>query len=183
MASEDETRRVVQGQTDPVKTRLVRRDQEPQGQPRPAAPAAEDLNRTRMIMRPKPSTAGPGVDDKATFDADRLVVGWLVVVNGPGRGRFAAVYDGLNSIGRGPNEATVLNFGDDGISREQHAFVTYDFKTQQFYLQHGGKAGIVRLNDQPVLQPMILNDRDTISISQTTLRFVAFCGPHFDWAD
>lgn len=183
MASEDETRRVVEGQNDPVKTRLVRRDEDQKIPARPSAPAVEELNRTRMIMRPTPTTTASAPEVRSGSDTDRLVVGWLVVVNGPGRGRFASIYDGLNSIGRGPNEATILNFGDDGISREQHAFITYDYKTRLFYLQHGGKAGIVRLNDQPVLQPMILNDRDVISISQTTLRFVAFCGPHFDWAD
>ncbi|UYO51043.1 FHA domain-containing protein [Rhodopseudomonas palustris] len=183
MASEDETRRVVEGYGESVKTRLVRRDEEQRVQQQPVAPAADEINRTRMILRPQAAPTTPTSEGKSSSNSDRLIVGWLVVVNGPGRGRFASIYDGLNSIGRGPTEATVLNFGDDGISREQHAFITYDYKTRLFYLQHGGKAGIVRLNDQPVLQPMILNDRDVISISQTTVRFVAFCGPQFDWAD
>jgi hypothetical protein len=181
MASEDETRRISGGQGDPQKTRLVRRDEEKPTELAGKAPVAGGPDKTRVIMRPR----SPSIDQtaKAPSEAERLVTGWLVVVHGPGRGHFAPIYDGLNSIGRGPDQATVLNFGDDGISREQHAFITYDFKTQQFFLQHGGKSAIVRLNEQPVLQPTILKDRDIISISQTTLRFVAFCGANFDWAD
>src|SRR5262249_15630499 len=58
-------------------------------------------------------------------DADP-VAGWLVVVKGPGRGGFRPVYIGMNSIGREVNQRISLSFGDDMISREEHAFIAYD---------------------------------------------------------
>ena len=73
-------------------------------------------------------------------------------------------------------------FGDESISREPHAFVTYDHEQRKFHVSHGGKANVVRLNDDPVLTSQELSAGDTIRIGATTLSFVAFCGPDFDWA-
>ncbi len=118
----------------------------------------------------------------ADVDADP-VAGWLVVVKGPGRGGFRPVYVGMNSIGRDPGQRISLSFGDDSISREEHAYIAYDEEQRQFYLQHGGKANLVRLGGRPVLAPTELNPYDLIRIGKTTLRFVPLCGPHFAWGD
>jgi FHA domain len=179
MVDEERSTRVLRS-TDLEKTRLVRRDA-PKSETG-LTPPVEDEPKTRMAFRPRDESAQE--TEEAVGDGEvRLVAGWLVVVGGPGRGRFAAVYDGMNSVGRGADQATQLNFGDETISRSEHAFVTYDYKDRRFYLQHGGKASIVRLNDQPVLQPMELNSGDTIFLGSTTLRFVALCGSAFDWKD
>jgi hypothetical protein len=80
--------------------------------------------------------------------------------------------------------ATVsLNFGDDSISREEHAYIVYDEETRLFYLQHGKKAGLVRLGTEPVLNPIELKAYDLIRIGKTTLRFVPCCGRVFSWSD
>jgi hypothetical protein len=39
----------------------------------------------------------------------------------------------------------------------------------------------VRLGGKPVLAPTVLNPNDTFRIGNTTFRFVACCGPEFDW--
>ena len=44
-------------------------------------------------------------------------VGWLVVVDGPGRGAAFTIFDGVTQIGRGPSQAVRLDFGDNSISR------------------------------------------------------------------
>jgi hypothetical protein len=93
------------------------------------------------------------------------------------------VYVGMNSIGRDPGQRISLSFGDDSISREEHAYIAYDEEQRQFYLQHGGKANLVRLGGRPVLAPTELNPYDLIRIGKTTLRFVPLCGPHFAWGD
>jgi hypothetical protein len=111
------------------------------------------------------------------------VAGWLVVVKGPGRGNFCPIFVGMNSIGRDSSQRISLSFGDDSISREEHAFVTYDEEQRCFYLQHGGKSNLVRLGSSPVLSPTELKPNDIIRIGRTMLLFVPFCGPDFSWTD
>ncbi|MDX2205381.1 MAG: FHA domain-containing protein [Hyphomicrobiaceae bacterium] len=111
------------------------------------------------------------------------VAGWVVVVKGPGRGGFRPVFVGMNSVGRDDSQRVCLNFGDDSISREEHAFITYDDEQRVFYLQHGGKSNLVRLGEQPVLMPAELKANDVIRIGKTVLRFFPCCGPGFSWSD
>jgi hypothetical protein len=107
----------------------------------------------------------------------------VVVVKGPGRGSFCPVFVGMNSVGRDVSQRVSLTFGDDSISREEHAFITYDEEQRCFYLQHGGKSNLVRLGGQPVLSPTELKPNDLIRIGRTTLLFVPCCGPDFSWTD
>ncbi len=118
----------------------------------------------------------------ADTDADP-VAGWLVVVKGPGRGGFRPIYVGMNSIGRDVGQRISLSFGDDSISSEEHAYIAYDEEARRFFLQHGGKANLVRLGGRPVLAPTELNAYDLIRIGKTSLRFVPLCGPDFAWGD
>lgn len=111
------------------------------------------------------------------------VVAWIVVVKGPGRGGFRPVHVGMNSVGRAPSQRICLDFGDESISREEHAFITYDDEQRTFYLQHGGKSNLVRLGDKPVLQPAELKAGDQFRIGNTTFRFFPCCGPDFNWSD
>jgi hypothetical protein len=116
------------------------------------------------------------------IDADP-VAGWLVVVKGPGRGGYRPIFVGMNSVGREANQRISLSFGDDMISREEHAFIAYDEEARRFYLQHGGKANLVRLGGRPVLSPTELQPYDLIRNGKTTLRFIPLCGPEFSWGD
>ena len=110
-------------------------------------------------------------------------VGWMIVVKGPGRGACFTLGAGASKIGRGEDQPVRLNFGDTSISRDNHAVVAYDDEQRKFFLGHGGKANLVRLNDMPVLATEPLADADLIRIGETTLRFVALCGPEFSWED
>jgi len=74
-----------------------------------------------------------------------------------------------------------LDLGDTSISREQHAAIAYDEEANGFFLGHGGKSNIVRLNGRPVLSTEDLQNGDMIRIGETTLRFVALCGDAFVW--
>lgn len=107
--------------------------------------------------------------------------GWLVVTKGPGRGASFALLPGIAQIGRGADQAISLDFGDRAISREQHAVVAYDPKIGKFYLGHGGKSNIIRLNDRPVLSTEEMAHGDVVSIGETVLRFAAFCDHSFVW--
>ncbi len=110
-------------------------------------------------------------------------VGWLVVTSGPGRGACVTVTEGLMQIGRNDDQAIQLDFGDTGISRSNHAVIAYDPEDRKCYLGHGGKANLVRLNGKPVLSTVPIACGDIIRISETSMRFKAFCDEGFDWRD
>jgi len=133
----------------------------------------------QTVFVPGHPTGHPG--GAATEAAFNPVVGWLVVVDGPGRGHFRPIFYGQSSIGRGDDMRIAIDFGDQRISREAHAFLVYDEVERKFFVRDNGKSTIVRLNGNAVLTHAELHDRDRISIGETTLLFVALCDQNFDW--
>ena len=134
---------------------------------------------TRVNIRGRPKR----VPAPETDGMDNPVVGWLVIVEGPGKGRALQLGYGSNAIGRGETARVQLDFGDDQISRGGHAIVTYDPRGRKYYVQHGGGKNLTYLNDEPVLTPTELPAHSHISIGATVLRFVPLCGDAFDWQD
>lgn len=112
----------------------------------------------------------------------KFPVGWIVVAEGPGRGESFALMAGMSQIGRGEDQAVQLDFGDNSISRTNHAAIVYDPETHEFLLGHGGKSNIVRLNNKPLISNEALKSGDVIRIGETVLRFVALCDKSFNWA-
>ena len=111
-----------------------------------------------------------------------LPVGWIVLIDGPGRGYCFTLHSGVSQIGRGEDQAVRLDFGDTSISRNNHAAVAYDEEQGKFFLGHGGKSNMVRLNGMPVLSTEEMANGDEIRIGETTLKFIALCGESFSWA-
>ncbi len=173
MASDD-TRKLTD--LDSERTRLVARTG-----PTPAKGTTRNVEeKTKLMARPVPGGGPSSHEESAT---GRLVTGWLVVVSGPGRGRYAPIFDGMNSVGRDPDQVTRVDFGDDAISRSEHAFITYDYVERRFYVHPGGKPNLIRIDDKPVLQPTEIKAGTRISIGHTTFAFASFCGEAFDWQD
>ena len=110
-------------------------------------------------------------------------VGWLVIVDGPGRGHVATLGMGLNSIGRARTERVSLDYGDAMISRTNHGVITFDPRSRKFYVQHGGGTNLTYVNDEPVLAPRDLEPFTHLQMGETVLRFVPLCGPEFSWDD
>lgn len=133
------------------------------------------------IFKPSSATKQGGSSDSDTSLTEDPVVGWLVVVSGPGKGASLKLGFGMNPIGRAQEERVSLNFGDEEISRTGHAVLTYDPKGNKFYLQHGGGVNLTYLGDSPVLQASELKGREIISIGKTQLCFVPFCTSTFVW--
>lgn len=178
----------------------VTRGRDPEPEPDPPAlvqvpqPAmgragARRAGRVKTRLLGFDSTAGANADPFESGQAAptaavvRFPVGWIVVVGGPGRGASFTLFNGVSAIGRGDDQPVKLDFGDTSISRTNHAVVAYDNEQRKFFLGHGGKANIVRLNGKPVLSTEELNNNDLIRIGETTLRFLALCGADFDWTD
>lgn len=173
--------------------------------PSPAGPAPSALARSASEMGSDPSEAlRPGSQRVKTrllgFHSDPagpdplaapaasapsaepfFPIGWIVVVDGPGRGASFTLTAGLSTLGRDPDQTVTLDFGDTAISRDRHVAIAYDEDDNRSYIGHGGKANIVRLNDKPLLSTEELHDGDTIRIGKTMLRFVAFCGDGMSW--
>lgn len=153
---------------------------------RNAAASRARRNRTRLIGFDK--SDGEVVDlfdaqpQAASTERVQFPVGWLLVVEGPGRGHCFALLAGMSQIGRGTDQTVQLDFGDTAISRNNHAAVVFDEEASTFMLGHGGKANIVRLNGKPVISNETLNDGDQIKIGDTTLQLKTLCGEDFNWS-
>lgn len=113
----------------------------------------------------------------------KFPLGWLIVISGPGRGAAFTLFNGVSRIGRGQDQTIPLDFGDNSISRENHAAIAYDQIQNRFYIGHGGKANLVRRNDRPVLATEELSAGDRITIGETILCFVPLCGEDFSWQE
>ncbi len=123
------------------------------------------------------AVASPAAPAQVSFPA-----GWIVVIDGPGRGACFTLHVGVSQIGRGEDQAVRLDFGDTSISRNNHAAVAYDDEQGKFFLGHGGKSNLVRLNGMPVLSTEEMSNGDEIRIGETALKFVALCGEAFTWS-
>ena len=164
--------KTVKREEDDRPTKVVNR-------PLPPAPQSGEEEKTRLVGRRRADEQHP----KENRAMDDPVVGWLVVVEGPGKGQTLQLGYGSNPLGRGATDRVKLDFGDDQISRNGHAVVTYDPRGRKFYVQHGGGTNLTYLGDQPVLAPAELPALGHIGIGNTILRFVPLCGAEFDWQD
>ncbi|MBY6047854.1 FHA domain-containing protein [Vannielia litorea] len=147
----------------------------------PPRDAASDRVRTRLIGFGTEPQSDAFSATAARAEDTRFPIGWLVVVEGAGRGASFTLTSGLSTIGRGADQAICLDFGDTAISRECHAAVAYDEEERRVLVGHGGRSNIVRLNGEPLVSREEMQNGDLIRLGKTTLRFVAFCGPDFDW--
>ena len=145
-----------------------------------APEAGGDPERTRLVGR---GSRAEGEEAEAVGPMDDPPVGWLVVVEGPGKGSVATLGSGVNSIGRDRSERVTLDYGDTMISRSNHGSITYDPRGRKFYVQHGGGKNLTYVDDEPVLAPRELPALTQVQLGETVLRFVPLCGPEFSWED
>ena len=143
---------------------------------RPATPATGVPAKTQAV-RGKPKVV------RSAFHQDP-VVGWLVVVGGPGLGAFRPIYEGNNGIGRSKHQRIPLDFGDDTISSEEQAYIRYDSMDRSFlFVPNLSKTNIVAINDKKPTGALKLELMDVITMGRTQLAFVPFCGEEFDWSE
>lgn len=155
--------------------------------PLPVQPSGGDDERT-ILYRPKtvPSAPAGGADPDAgrpAASAQDPATGWLVVRQGPGRGRALTLGYGMHALGRADDQRLSLPFGDQGISRERHLVVTYDGRGRRFYVSPGAGSGLAYLDGQPILQSQPLESGGVLALGGTELVFVPFCGAGFDWQE
>lgn len=154
----------------------------PTPQPRPVESAEKTAARPEKTVAKSSSAANEGktvgiLSQTIGFDP---VVGWLVCVDGPGKGKDYRLRSEKNFIGRS-NRMDVAITDDNGISRDNHAIVSYNPKNNSFKILQGDGHGLTYLNDDEVLTPMELKRGDIVEIGKTKLMFVPFCGESFKW--
>ncbi len=107
------------------------------------------------------------------------VVGWLVAVDGPDRGKDFRIRAERNFIGRSPSMDIIVN--DDAVSRENHATISFNPTKHTFKLQPGQSRGLIYLNGEEVASPENLSKGDKIKIGTTELLFVPFVDEFYVW--
>jgi hypothetical protein len=147
---------------------------------------AYDASSATQAYRPDGAGARPANDPSVTQGLWQKkhgidpVVGWLVCIAGPDKGRDYRIRSGWNDIGRSPNSAICIA-GDESISRDEHAKLFFDPKQKGFHLASAsGRAGIY-VNGSAVLQTVTLSPYDMVELGGTQLLFVPFCGGSFSW--
>jgi hypothetical protein len=155
---------------DPPTTRVVRRERAPEPVSEEAAP------RTQLVR-------GRKKIERETFAQDP-VVGFLVVVGGPGLGASRPIFEGNNTVGRSSANRIALDFGDDTISTEAQAYIRYDSADRSFlFVPNLAKTNVVSVNDKRPTSAVELKAMDIVTLGRTQVAFVPFCGPEFDWSE
>lgn len=155
---------------------------------RPASPPTLPPPLPQGVMAgppPPPPLPKPGATKRAGAEAlgvqDDPVVGWLVCLAGPDRGRDFRLHAEKNFIGRSPAMDVCLA-GDKTVSRERHALVIFDPKKQVFWAVPGDAAGLVYLNGDIVNAPTQMRQDDLLEMGQTKLVLIPFCGEKYSWS-
>ena len=140
-------------------------------------PVSEEATARTQFVRGKQTIA------RQSFHQDP-VVGWLVIVGGPGLGAHKSIYEGNNTVGRGSSQRISIDFGDDAISTEEQAYIRYEGADRSFlFVPNLAKTNVVAVNDKRPTSAVTLHAMDVITMGRTQLVFVPFCGADFDWAD
>lgn len=117
------------------------------------------------------ASAAPGLDP---------VVGWLVCIDGPERGRDYRIRSERNFIGRAAN-MDIRIAADESISRERHAIITYNPRSGSFSLMPSDAHGLIYHNGEEVMTPVKLAAYDILEIGKSRFHFIPFCGGNFQW--
>ncbi len=163
------------------RTRPVRPGEPPPPPPMPpGVPPVPPNPAAQAAAAPKPgATRRLGQDPSAAGKLDP-VVGWLVCVEGPDRGRDFRLHSEKNFVGRTIGMDVAIQ-NDDTVSREKHGVIVFDPKKLAFWVLPGDASGLVYVNGEIVHSPTQINPDDVLEIGQTKLVLVPFCGPKFNW--
>ena len=107
------------------------------------------------------------------------VVGWLVCVEGPERGRDYRLFTGRNFVGRSLS-AEVSIPSDPGISRENHLSIVFDPRSCRYIMVPGDSAATL-YNGSETNSVTELADGDYITCGSTKLCFIGFCREGRKW--
>lgn len=134
------------------------------------------------------------------------VVGWLVIVEGVGKGQAVPLGYGQNTVGRGDQARRRLSFGlnivlegatqhfnvsnvernEDPQVGRVHFIVTYDGRARRFYVQQSPESTNLTYikggenGEEPIMTPRELKPFDRVQAGATELMFVPLCHRNAD---
>ena len=115
-----------------------------------------DLLRDRSIVRTGEAEQPAAVEIAAPAGP---VTGWLVVLDGPAKGRDLRL----------------------GVGRSFLAVLVYDDEKSAFTLLPGSSQELCYLGGDAVLTPQPLTGGETLRMGSAAMKFVPFCGAEFHW--
>jgi hypothetical protein len=177
---------------DPEATRQFARPEAATSQTPQKQPESEENPKTELWSRGRKRSGGgtqynpfssesSASAGEAAAEGEDPVVGWLVVIKGPGRGKAVRLGNHWNSIGRDADQRARIDFGDGHISRRNHARVNYEPRSRKFMITIGEGINPTYVRGENLLAPTELKTGDRIEIGETELMLVAVCGENFDW--
>ena len=125
-----------------------------------------------------PILSDPDIGDKTigSYEMEkgaRFMVGWLVCITGPERGRDYRLYQGFNRIGRDYG-MDIAVMEDQSLSREAACAVVYDDRSNKFYAVQQ-QSSTAYLNGELLAGAVELSSGDIIKAGQSEFEFIAFC--------
>lgn len=118
-------------------------------------------------------------EDKVSSDVSP-VTGWLVCIDGKHLGEDFRLKAGRNFVGRSSSMDVAIT-KDNSVSRDRHAIVVYEPKSNNFIVQPGEARELCYLNEQPVYTAQDLKCGDKLTLGNTTLMFIPCCSEKFTW--
>ena len=83
-------------------------------------------------------------------------------------------------MGRNPDNRIV--FAKDGqISREKHAFIMYEPKKHEFFIQSGDSSGLTYVNNENIIGAKKIDAYDIIELGGSQFIFIPLCCDRFSW--
>jgi len=150
----------------------------------PSHDAGSEMKTAFDPVREKTEIYHAGMEASGFDPMTDPIVGWLVVVKGPGLGQSVNLGSGMNTVGRDAAERTALPFGDNLISGKDHLRIIYDDANRAFFVTPGSGRNISRMNGQIIANTAPMENYALLELSkQTHVRFVGFCNDAFDWSD
>lgn len=112
----------------------------------------------------------------------KLPVAWLMGVKGPYRGTLFPCRTGRNRMGI--SSAGEIDLSDDpAIEDDIQAFLIYEPRQRQYFLQARTGNSLVYHNGEMVFSHTPLAPYDRIQLGNTELVFVPLCGEKFTWEE
>ena len=174
-----ETERVAAAEAEPESSPAS--EPTPAAEPDPEPEPTVELEPASFSPSPAAAPAPAPEPNGAPLDPD-LVVGWLVCVSGPARGRSYELHTGRNFIGR----AAIMDVAlpeDTAVARERQASVIFDPRTARFSVTANETRELTYVNDELVYDHCDLTANDVLLVGSTRLMLVPLCGSGFAWAE
>lgn len=120
---------------------------------------------------------------RAFYDVEDIknnpVAGWIVPMNGSFKGKSFMLRAGNNFIGREPSTDVALH--NDMHMLDRHACILFDPDTGKFFISPMERSAFVSVDNKQIVESTELKSRQVITVGNTELMFVAFCGEGFRW--